>query len=171
MIGTCPNDAVPPACYEGPKWTPNDPVFFMHHAVRGGLAACLGTCSSPRRIVVAQMIDKIWYDWQQKSPKNKYSYGGGSVEAFASFAIFTEFPTGLPPFLNVSPFIRFLRTNLWNLHTPHPPITVRQSDSRRRFMERYDLGRDGHDRRHAVLHLRLRYCKDSLGNQVARTFS
>lgn len=34
MTGTCPNGAVPPACYAGPKWTPNDPLFFMHHAVR-----------------------------------------------------------------------------------------------------------------------------------------
>jgi len=52
--------------------------------------------------MAAQMIDKIWYDWQNKSPKNKYSYGGGSVTALPSFANYTEFPTGLPPYLNVS---------------------------------------------------------------------
>ena len=34
MTGECPSGTGPPACYPGPKWTPNDPVFFMHHAVR-----------------------------------------------------------------------------------------------------------------------------------------
>ena len=48
------------------------------------------------------MIDKIWYDWQNKSPRNKYSYGGGSVTPVPSFVNFTKFPTGLPPYLNVS---------------------------------------------------------------------
>ncbi|KAF9780434.1 Di-copper centre-containing protein [Thelephora terrestris] len=91
MTGTCPNGAVPPACYGGPKWTPNDPVFFMHHA----------------------MIDKIWYDWQKKSPKNRFSYGGGSVEALSSFATFTEFPTGLPPYLNFDSPIP--GDGLWNV--------------------------------------------------------
>ena len=50
----------------------------------------------------AQMIDKIWFDWQNKSPKNRYAFTGGSVQALHSFAEFTEFPTGLPPFVNVS---------------------------------------------------------------------
>jgi len=48
------------------------------------------------------MIDKIWNDWQAKSPLNKWAYGGGSVEAVSTFALFTEFPTGLPPYLGVS---------------------------------------------------------------------
>lgn len=53
------------------------------------------------------MIDKIWSDWQDKNPKNKYAYGGGSVTAFAgNFTIFAAFPTGLPPYLNVSGFFR-----------------------------------------------------------------
>ena len=46
------------------------------------------------------MVDKIWYDWQNKSPKNKYAYGGGSVEA--NLTAFVEFPTGLPPYYGVS---------------------------------------------------------------------
>ena len=50
----------------------------------------------------AQMVDKIWFDWQNKSPKNRYAFTGGSVEALDTFADFTEFPTGLPPFVNVS---------------------------------------------------------------------
>jgi len=48
------------------------------------------------------MIDKIWHDWQEKSPKNKYSYGGGTISPIPSFTNYTKFPTGLPPFLNVS---------------------------------------------------------------------
>ena len=35
MGGTCPDGAGPPDCYAGPKWPPNDPLFFLHHAVRG----------------------------------------------------------------------------------------------------------------------------------------
>ena len=48
------------------------------------------------------MVDKIWYDWQKKNPRNKYAYGGGSVQGFTSYATFTEFPTGLPPYYGVS---------------------------------------------------------------------
>ena len=51
------------------------------------------------------MVDKIWYDWQNKSPRNKGAYGGGSVEAFSSYAAFAEFPTGLPPYYGVSTLI------------------------------------------------------------------
>ena len=49
-----------------------------------------------------QMIDKIWYDWQNKSPKNRYAYGGGSAEAMTNYATFSKFPTGLPPYYGVS---------------------------------------------------------------------
>ena len=35
MGGACPNGEVPPECYAGPKWAPNDPLFFLHHTVRG----------------------------------------------------------------------------------------------------------------------------------------
>ena len=48
------------------------------------------------------MIDKIWYDWQNKDPRNKYAYGGGSVAALPYYKDFTVFPTGKPPYLNVS---------------------------------------------------------------------
>ena len=33
LAGFCPHNVGPPACYAGPKWTPNDPLFFLHHAV------------------------------------------------------------------------------------------------------------------------------------------
>ena len=105
MTGTCPKGTTPPDCYGGPKWTPNDPVFFMHHAVRDPLWFYFRADVLSHRLI-PQMIDKIWSDWQQKSPKNKYSFGGGTVGAFINFATFLQFPTGLPPYLNVSAFTR-----------------------------------------------------------------
>ena len=33
MGGTCPNGDGPPTCYGGAKWSANDPLFFLHHAV------------------------------------------------------------------------------------------------------------------------------------------
>jgi len=80
MSGTCPNGLAPPACVQGPKWTSNDPMFFMHHS----------------------MIDKMWWDWQNKHPQNFWSYGGGSVGAHTQPGLYAEFPTGGPPFLNFS---------------------------------------------------------------------
>lgn len=91
MTGTCPFGEGPPDCYLGPKWTPNDPIFFMHHA----------------------FIDKLWFDWQNKSPKNMYAFGGGSVEALVNFATFIQFPTGLPPYLNFDSPIP--GDGLWNV--------------------------------------------------------
>jgi len=78
MTGSCPNSAS--ECVSGPKWTPNDPLFFMHHA----------------------MVDKLWYDWQKKHPSNFYAYSGGSVSEFGNVTLFAEFPNGSPPLLNFS---------------------------------------------------------------------
>ena len=39
MNGLCPNGTGPPDCISGPKWSPNDPLFFLHHAVRGPSAS------------------------------------------------------------------------------------------------------------------------------------
>jgi len=75
MTGHCPANSV--NCVPGPKWTPNDPLFFLHHA----------------------MVDKIWHDWQNKSPRNKYAFGGGSAQATSSFASFISYPNGLPPYM------------------------------------------------------------------------
>ena len=48
------------------------------------------------------MIDKVWSDWQNKSPRNKYAYSGGSVAAIPNYLNFTVFTTGMPPYQNVS---------------------------------------------------------------------
>ena len=96
MAGFCPNGG-PPDCIPGQKWSPNDPLFFLHHGVRGPSHPSLALFTRS-----LQMIDKIWHDWQKKSPMNKYSYGGGSVVPYSNFTTFLNFPTGLPPYLNVS---------------------------------------------------------------------
>jgi len=96
MTGLCSNGAVAPACVAGPKWTPNDPLFFMHHA----------------------MVDKIWFDWQNKHPQNFYAYAGGSISAASNFTLFTQFPTGLPPFLNFDspiPGDGFWNVTIWDV--------------------------------------------------------
>ena len=102
VSGACPYDVGPPTCYVGATWTPNDPLFFMHHAVRVTSVPRSTTSPSFHYIVVSQMIDKVWHDWQKKSPKNKYAYGGGSITALPHYKNFTEFPTGMPPNTNVS---------------------------------------------------------------------
>lgn len=48
------------------------------------------------------MVDKIWYDWQKKHPENFWSYLGGTVPAHSQPGLYAQFPTGGPPFMNVS---------------------------------------------------------------------
>jgi len=79
MFGTCPSNA-PPTCVLGPKWSPNDPLFFMHHG----------------------MVDKIWYDWQLKHKANFWSYRGGSVQALEDYVDYDQNPNGVAPWLNFS---------------------------------------------------------------------
>ena len=125
MAGTCSGGAVPPECIPGAKWPPNDPLFFLHHAVRWFLPLFSLTLLTR----AMQMIDKIWYDWQKKSPKNVYAFGGGSVQASTSYAIFEEFPTGLPPDLNVSVLDRIGKP-VYTIMTPVLPPSVQQRDAR-----------------------------------------
>ena len=51
---------------------------------------------------VIQMIDKIWYDWQRRDPSNKNAFGGGSISGQVDPSQVLTYPTGAPPFLNVS---------------------------------------------------------------------
>jgi tyrosinase len=48
------------------------------------------------------MIDKIWFDWQNRDPANAHSFSGGSVQALESLDTYNQYPTGGPPFLSVS---------------------------------------------------------------------
>jgi tyrosinase len=77
--GTCPKNA-PSNCTPGPTWSPNDPLFWMHHA----------------------MVDKVWYDWQRSNPVNANSFFGGSVQALQSLDSYDQYPNGGPPFLSLN---------------------------------------------------------------------
>jgi len=79
LVGSCPFGLASSACNGGPKWSPNDPIFFLHHA----------------------MIDKVWYDWQNRDPRNKNVFAGGTV-SWQAGAPYAQYPTGGPPFLNTS---------------------------------------------------------------------
>jgi hypothetical protein len=48
------------------------------------------------------MVDKVWYDWQNRDLVNAKSFSGGSVEHLASLDDYNQYPTGGPPYLNVS---------------------------------------------------------------------
>ncbi|KAF8257960.1 Di-copper centre-containing protein [Lactarius quietus] len=78
LAGSCPRNA--PNCIPGPKWAPNDPLFWLHHG----------------------MIDKLWYDWQHRNPRNAKSFFGGSVQALSSVELYNQYPNGAPPFLNLN---------------------------------------------------------------------
>ena len=54
------------------------------------------------------MVDKIWSDWQKRSPENANSFFGGSVQAIQSFESYTQYPNGSPPYLNVRFYLRVL---------------------------------------------------------------
>jgi len=77
LFGICPLSAGP-ACVQG-AWTPNDPLFILHHA----------------------MVDKLWDDWQRRRPENFWSFHGGIIGSHSAPGIFNQFPNGAPPFLNL----------------------------------------------------------------------
>jgi len=83
MLGLCPFGLQVPECTAGMKWSPNDPMFFLHHS----------------------MIDKIWYEWQLRDSSNKNAFGGGTVSVQVDPTQATTYPTGAPPLLNLSSVI------------------------------------------------------------------
>ena len=91
----------------------------MHHAVR---VASIAPFTPSHLTMAVQMIDKVWYDWQNKDPRNKYAYGGGSVTPIPSYANYTMFPTGLPPYLNVSASLDLKRTFRCLIRFARPPV-------------------------------------------------
>jgi hypothetical protein len=48
------------------------------------------------------MVDRVWWEWQQKSVANKWAFEGGSVKNK------TASPTGVAPMLTVGIFTIFL---------------------------------------------------------------
>ena len=47
---------------------------------------------------VVQMVDKVWYEWQLRTPSNKNSFAGGSISIQVDP---TAPPNGAPPLLSV----------------------------------------------------------------------
>ncbi|KAF8470986.1 Di-copper centre-containing protein [Russula ochroleuca] len=82
LLGSCPKNA-PSNCTSGPKWAPNDPIFFMHHA----------------------MVDKVWYDWQSRDPVNMENFFGGSAQHIESVDAYNQYPNGGPPYLSLDTMI------------------------------------------------------------------
>ncbi|TFK96434.1 hypothetical protein BDV98DRAFT_536582 [Pterulicium gracile] len=64
-----------------PSWSPNDPLFFLHHG----------------------MLDRIWALWQDRHPSNKNAFSGGSTWAVQSLQQFQTYgPSGMPPNLGTT---------------------------------------------------------------------
>ena len=57
------------------------------------------------------MIDKLWYEWQNRNPASATSFFGGSVEHLDNGTDYQKYPNGGPPYLNVS-------TNQFKLRNP-----------------------------------------------------
>jgi len=45
------------------------------------------------------MVDKVWFDWQNRYPENFWSFYGGSTQPAENSTIY---PYGAPPWLNFS---------------------------------------------------------------------
>ncbi|CCO34303.1 tyrosinase [Rhizoctonia solani AG-1 IB] len=61
-----------PGDLSNPSHSPNDPLFFLHHA----------------------NLDRIRDKWQRTSPANAVAYGGGSVQNLTGY---DDYPVGAPP--------------------------------------------------------------------------
>ena len=86
------------------------------------------------------MVDKLWYDWQNKHPENRYAFLGGSVSDFGE-STFDTFRSGAPPFLNVS---SPLYVGHECRHRPFVILVCLTAAQRRLVVEKFDhLGRDG----------------------------
>lgn len=101
MTGFCPAGPEVFECYPGPKWTPNDPMFYLHHAV--SFTPPPSVLITPDDRFPFQMIDRLWTQWQLVSQQNARSFGGGSVPERETLAEYRAFPNGGPPFVHVRP--------------------------------------------------------------------
>lgn len=76
--------------------SPNDVLFFLHHAVRVSTYSTIGL---PTKTKEFQHLDCIWQKWQQRRSINAKAYGGGLTEDLNNF---DTYPVGAPPLANVS---------------------------------------------------------------------
>jgi len=104
--------------------------------------------------LLLQMVDKLWYDWQNANPANFWAFGGGSVSVTQNLVPNREFPVGIPPYMNVrnqlASFFFFFFFRLTKI------LVVLDADPDGRHHERvHHLRADGHSTREVVLHLRV----------------
>ncbi|KAG8732279.1 hypothetical protein FRC11_014696, partial [Ceratobasidium sp. 423] len=66
-----------PGDLSNPSYSPNDPLFFLHHA----------------------NLDRIWAKWQDQSTANAAAYGGGSIQSLNEY---DTYPVGAPPAVTTS---------------------------------------------------------------------
>lgn len=99
------------------------------------------------------MVDKIWYDWQKKHPENFWSYLGGTVPAHSQPGLYAQFPTGGPPFMNVSENLVLIASHpLTFLLTEYVPVLHRSAYGWNHEGVHY-LRRHGYQEREVVLRL------------------
>ncbi|CUA78326.1 hypothetical protein RSOLAG22IIIB_13082 [Rhizoctonia solani] len=76
-----------PGDMSNPLWSPNDPLFYLHHA----------------------NLDRIWARWQNANPENKNAFGGGLTQDLANYDMY---PVGAAPMAQLSdelPTVGFTR--------------------------------------------------------------
>ncbi|TFK97217.1 hypothetical protein BDV98DRAFT_268106 [Pterulicium gracile] len=96
LAGSCPSSALP-GCAPGPTFSANE--LMVPASSRSTPHSSL---AQYQLLIPLQMIDKIWSDWQQKHPSNKWSSTGGSIQAdFFNSTDMELFPNGKPPLLNL----------------------------------------------------------------------
>jgi len=96
------------------------------------------------------MVDKLWYDWQNKDQKNRYAFLGGSVAVFGE-PTFDTFRSGAPPFLNVSSLSPILLSSALNRF-----LVCLTTARRRVVVEKLTiLGCDEHQRRSLDVRIQL----------------
>jgi tyrosinase len=68
------------------------------------------------------MVDKLWDDWQRRRPENFWSYQGGTIGAHSASGIYSQFPNGGPPFLDVRVLVLYMEISI------DPPVYQFGSD-------------------------------------------
>jgi hypothetical protein len=95
------------------------------------------------------MIDKIWYDWQNRDPLNAQSFFGGSLESINNLTAYNENPTGVGPYLDVSTRVLAIRNG--GAHVDLLCIAELSPPGRRVLPRGHHRGHVEHNQRRLVL--------------------
>ncbi|KAF8509315.1 Di-copper centre-containing protein, partial [Hysterangium stoloniferum] len=77
LAGRCPRSVSVETCIADANWSPNEPLFWLHHA----------------------MVDKIWSDWQHADPANTWAFAGGATRDLLTWP---KYRNGGPPALTLN---------------------------------------------------------------------